>query len=67
MMTECYAPFDLTMDYYGTKEKPGAHFSFNFLAITELNRTSDAQQWKMVVDKWMSAMTDGRWPNWVVS
>lgn len=66
-MTEAYTDLDETMAYYGTKEKPGATFPFNFKLITDLNAESSASDFKKVIDDWMSRMDDFKRPNWVVS
>lgn len=66
IMTECYTTFDKTIEYYGTKEKLGAHFTFNFQLITSLNKSSLATDFKKTIDTWMMAMGDWRWPNWVI-
>ncbi|KAK3926718.1 Maltase A1 [Frankliniella fusca] len=65
IMTECYTTFDKTIEYYGTKDKLGAHFTFNFQLITTVNKSSDAKDFKHSIDQWMKAM-DWRWPNWVI-
>lgn len=67
IMTECYTTFDNTIKYYGTKERPGASFPFNFLFISNLGSSSVASDYKTQIDTWMAAMNDWRKPNWVVS
>ncbi|KAE8747370.1 hypothetical protein FOCC_FOCC006012 [Frankliniella occidentalis] len=66
MMTEAYASLDQTVRYYGTPEKPGASFSFNFYLITSLSVSSSASDFKKVIDDWMSKMDSFRKPNWVI-
>jgi alpha-glucosidase len=66
-MLEAYASLEQVMAYYGTDEKPGGHFPFNFLLITELDKNSSAYDFDATVHKWMDNMPAGRWANWVVS
>lgn len=66
IMTECYTTFPNTMRYYGTKERPGASFPFNFQFISNLDKSSSATDIKWQIDQWMNAMDDTRWPNWVI-
>jgi hypothetical protein len=66
-MLETYAPLDKVMAYYGSEEKPGGHFPFNFLLISDLNNDSNAYNFNETVHKWMDNMPEGRWANWVVS
>jgi alpha-glucosidase len=66
-MLETYAPLDKVMEYYGSKERPGGHFPFNFLLISDLNNDSSAYDFDAAIHKWMDNMPEGRWANWVVS
>ncbi|XP_063232110.1 maltase A1-like [Bacillus rossius redtenbacheri] len=65
MMTEAYANISQMMGYYGTDEKPGAHFTFNFLPIMHLSRSSTAQNFSDVIFEWLDNVPKGRWSNWV--
>ncbi|XP_018917351.2 LOW QUALITY PROTEIN: maltase A3 [Bemisia tabaci] len=64
--TEDYAPLDEKMRYYGNATHAGAHFPFNFLLITEVDRETNAFLFKEVIDSWYAKMPAGRWANWVI-
>ncbi|KAJ4433394.1 hypothetical protein ANN_15653 [Periplaneta americana] len=66
LMLETYASLEQVMAYYGTDERPGGHFPFNFLLITDLNNGSTALDFDETVHKWMDNMPAGRWANWVI-
>ena len=67
LMLEVYGTFDQIMAYYGTPEQPGGHLPFNFLFISNLGMESSAFDFNGTINDYMGRMTDGRWPNWVVS
>lgn len=66
MMTESYADADKLFGYYGNATHNGAHFSFNFWFITQLNKDSTATNIKGVIDKWFSNMPERHTANWVL-
>ncbi|PNF22635.1 Maltase 2 [Cryptotermes secundus] len=66
LMLETYAPIDKVMAYYGSEERPGGHFPFNFLLISDLNKDSNAYAFNETVHKWIDNMPEGRWANWVI-
>jgi alpha-glucosidase len=66
MMTEAYTSLNKTLRYYGTSEAPIAHFPFNFLLLTKLNYTSNADAFKNVIYDWLDHMPENAWPNWLV-
>ncbi|PSN31182.1 Maltase 1 [Blattella germanica] len=66
LMLETYASLEQVMQYYGTEERPGGHFPFNFLLITDLNNESKAEDFNNVIHKWIDNMPEGRWANWVI-
>ncbi|KAB0791789.1 hypothetical protein PPYR_03589 [Photinus pyralis] len=66
MMTESYAPLGKLFGYYGNEIRDGAHFSFNFWFITELNGQSTAHAIKFVIDKWFTYMPWRYTANWVL-
>lgn len=68
LMTEAYPdnPKD-QMLYYGNESCNGAHFTFNFWLITQLNAASTARDFKYVIEKWFSYMPIQYVANWVVS
>nr|CAD7263971.1 unnamed protein product [Timema shepardi] len=49
MMTEAYETINQTMLYYGTDERPGAHFTFNFLFIRNLTENSTADDYDYII------------------
>ncbi|KOX72590.1 putative maltase H [Melipona quadrifasciata] len=63
LMLEVYSNVSDTMKYYHY----GADFPFNFYTITNLTRTSTAEDIKNVIDSWYDNMPKGYTPNWVVS
>ncbi|KAK4878601.1 hypothetical protein RN001_011107 [Aquatica leii] len=66
MMTESYSASEKLFGYYGNETHNGAHFTFNFWFITELNRNSNAHDIKFIVDKWLREMPSRFTPNWVL-
>ncbi|KAK5638280.1 hypothetical protein RI129_012575 [Pyrocoelia pectoralis] len=66
MMTESYAPLRKLFGYYGNETHDGAHFTFNFWFITELNVESSAHDIKFVIDKWLTYMPWRHTANWVL-
>nr|CAD7575117.1 unnamed protein product [Timema californicum] len=64
MMTEAYETINQTMLYYGTDERPGAHFTFNFLFIRNLTENSTADDYDYIIHQWMDNMPEGsRFPH----
>jgi glycosidase len=60
---ETYDPVEVVMTYYG-KNSDEFHFPFNFLLLSNDNWTGDGVN--AAVSKWMDAMPEGAWPNWVL-
>jgi alpha-glucosidase len=67
MMVEAYTSLENTMKYYGTAEKPGAHFPFNFEFIVNVKNDTNATGLKSIIDTWHNNLPAGAWSNWVVS
>lgn len=67
LTTEAYASHDATMRFYGNEEKPGSHFPFNFLLLTNLDGETNALNLNDTIAKYLSSMDDNKYPNWVVS
>lgn len=67
LMTEAYSDNakDLML-YYGDGNRNGAHFTFNFWLITQLNKFSTARDFKFIIEKWFSYMPVEYVANWVV-
>ncbi|KAJ8874364.1 hypothetical protein PR048_025212 [Dryococelus australis] len=66
MMTEAYASIKQVMEYYGSAQRPGAHFTFNFLFITNLTRNSTAQDFSDTIHSWVDNLPKGCWGDWVI-
>nr|XP_018917258.1 PREDICTED: maltase 2-like [Bemisia tabaci] len=66
MATEAYSNLTSTMKYYGTKDNPGAHFTFNFETIEALTPQSNAPDFKEVIEDWYAALPASKWSNWVL-
>ncbi|XP_066994042.2 maltase 2 [Anabrus simplex] len=66
MMTENYGPIDKVLQYYGTVERPGANFPFNFYLITNLDKNSRAHDFDRVIDMWLGNLQENNWPDWLL-
>ncbi|KAG5671325.1 hypothetical protein PVAND_001528 [Polypedilum vanderplanki] len=66
IMVESYAKLDYNMLYYGNESAPGAHFPFNFELIKRANINSTAEDYKSIVEEWLTAMPKGNIANWVL-
>jgi alpha-glucosidase len=67
ILAETYSPIDIAMQYYGNQTAKGAHMPFNFQLILNIKNDSNAEDYKRVVDLWMSKMPSSGRANWVVS
>ncbi|KAI5693939.1 hypothetical protein M8J75_008198 [Diaphorina citri] len=66
-ITECYSnTVDNLMRYYGNSTVRGAHFPFNFLPITHLNRQSTAVDFQDIIMTWQNNLPANMWGNWVI-
>nr|XP_029715143.1 maltase 2-like [Aedes albopictus] len=65
-MTEAYADLEQTMRWYGDGERNGSHFPFNFAMINQISSSSNAADFKAVVDGWLDSMPKGGNANWVL-
>lgn len=66
-MTEAMAGLDLIPLYYENGDRKGAHFSFNFNLLNNLNTFSNAYDVVNAITAWMDIMGTNLTPNWVVS
>jgi alpha-glucosidase len=66
IMTEAYATVENQKRWYGTSDKPISHMPFNFQLISQLNRNSNAQDFKNAVDSWYSDLPSFAEANWVL-
>lgn len=68
MMTEAWGSFEHVMDYYGNSTNPGAHFTFNFVMIENLNSSSSAEDFVYQIQTWLNLTAERDvWNDWVVS
>ncbi|PNF21613.1 Maltase 2 [Cryptotermes secundus] len=66
LMLEAYGSVDDIMGYYGTPSAPGGHFPFNFRLISDIDKSSSAEDFSTVINEYLEHMTDGRTANWVL-
>ncbi|CAH2107034.1 unnamed protein product [Euphydryas editha] len=64
MMTEAYTDLNNMIRYYGTNTRNGS-IPFNFSFLGDINSSSNAWDIKVVIDKWMTYMPNGKTANWV--
>lgn len=63
MVMEVYdETLEESMKYYGS----GANMPFNF-GLIYVNNSCGGKCFKTIIDKWMTLMPEGEWPNFVVS
>lgn len=62
MIGEVYLPVDRLMAYYGVNNS-GAHLPFNFLLLLT---PWDSLSVAAIIDRYMAALPQGAWPNWVL-
>lgn len=66
MMVEAGVPDDSIAAYYGTEDKPVAHFPFNF-HLLEIKPTMNASQILSLIDVWYEILPDFAWATFLVS
>lgn len=66
-LIEAYSSMEMVARYFGNETHRGAQLPFNFLFIERINNGSNANDYKIVIDDWMSHMPVGGTANWVVS
>lgn len=67
MMVEAYvSPLEDLFKYYGTHNKPIAHFPFNFEFIKRVTKNFNGSDIAGVVEEWLSKMPEGNTANWLV-
>eukprot|EP00099_Drosophila_melanogaster_P013754 NP_476627.3 maltase A1 [Drosophila melanogaster] len=66
LMTEAYTSFENIMTYYGNGVRNGSHIPFNFDFLTSINNASKAGEYVEHIKKWMDAMPEGVYANWVL-
>ncbi|KAK9870026.1 hypothetical protein WA026_006120 [Henosepilachna vigintioctopunctata] len=67
LVSEVYDDLYNTLQYYGTPERIGVHFTFNFFFITNLKQDiSRAHDIARIVYTWQNALPAGKVTNWVI-
>lgn len=68
LLTIVETEIDKTMLYYGTEDgsKLGAHFSFNYQLVKNLNSGSTARDFVDAINIWMNYMPLQHTANWIV-
>lgn len=66
IMVESYASIEKNVLYYGNAAKPGAHFPFNFELVKSMTANSTAEDYKIVIERWLRTMPSGSIANWVL-
>ncbi|ALC40929.1 Mal-A5, partial [Drosophila busckii] len=66
LLAETYSPIDIVMQYYGNATAEGAQLPFNFLLISDINNSSNAEAYAQTVLKWLQHMPKNRTANWVL-
>ncbi|KAM3961566.1 maltase A1-like [Aphomia sociella] len=64
MLTEGYTDLPLMIRYYGNRKRNGS-IPFNFRFLEDITNTSNARDFKLVIDKWMTYLPNGKTANWV--
>lgn len=66
LLVEAYAPLKKVVEIYGENgQLNGAEFPFNFEFLNYLGPTSNARDFKAVIDNYLEAIPAGSTPNWV--
>lgn len=66
MMTEAYATLKQQLQWYGNETSRGSHMPFNFALISDLNKDSKADDFKVAIDGWLDEMPTFARANWVL-
>lgn len=67
MMVEAYLKqLEELFKYYGTKQKPIAHFPFNFEFIKKVTKNFNGTNIGNIVDEYLEKMPEGSTANWLV-
>ena len=64
-MIEAGVPDDSIKDYYGTVDKPVAHFPFNF-HLLQVKPTMNATEILKLIDVWYQVIPEHAWPTFLV-
>lgn len=66
MMTEAYTSLENLMKWFGQGDRRGSHMPFNFDFVMDIRNDSRAEDYKRLIDLWISAMPEYGTPNWVL-
>ncbi|KAM8713399.1 hypothetical protein ACLKA7_013676 [Drosophila subpalustris] len=66
LMTEAYTSFENIIKCYGDGTRNGSHIPFNFDFLSNINNASKATAYVEHIEKWMNAMPQGVYANWVL-
>ena len=66
MMVESGVPDEFIKDYYGTADKPVAHFPFNF-HLLDVNTSMNASQILKLINVWYEIVPEDQWATFLVS
>ena len=67
IMTEAYSSLDNMIRFYGDGRRNGSHVPFNFDLISNVDKASTAEDYKLRIDNWLTRVPKGSHANWVVS
>lgn len=66
LLVEAYAPLSKVVEIYGENgQLNGAEFPFNFEFLNYLGATSNARDFKAIIDNYLATIPQGSTPNWV--
>ncbi|KAL0281024.1 UNVERIFIED_CONTAM: hypothetical protein PYX00_002144 [Menopon gallinae] len=65
LIVEAFATIEETVRYFGTKERPGAHFPYNYNIMQKVDMKLAAQDFKRRIDSWFNHMPHFGVANWV--
>ncbi|XP_052898991.1 maltase 1-like [Anopheles moucheti] len=68
MLTEAHTSMDMLLRFYQSDDgsEQRAHFPFNFVLLSELDKGSSARDFKYVIDRWLENLPRGKISNWVL-
>ncbi|XP_038047018.1 maltase A1-like [Patiria miniata] len=65
MVVEVYNSHKALLPYYGTSDRRGADFPFNFGLVYLNKENMSGIKIQELVNAWMEDLPPGKWPNWV--
>jgi alpha-glucosidase len=67
LMVEATGSIEAIQKYYANGQVKGAHIPFNFQLMGRLKFESNAEDYKTIVEDWLSKVPSGEFANWLVS